>query len=85
MFKHLKIILKESGLQYYTGVKTRYEYMKRAFRQARRCYRRVRRIKDKYSKAEKTKTAEILPEPGALDKFRELYNKGTVQMMLNLF
>ena len=61
MSKHLKIISEESGLQYYTGVKKHgKEYMKRAAKAGREgASRRVRSIKDKYSKAEKKKTTEV--------------------------
>ena len=58
MSKTFKDYLKESGLQYYTGVKKHgKEYMKRAAKAGREgaSQEELGRIKDKYSKAEKNK------------------------------
>ena len=63
MSKTFKDYLKESGLQYYTGVKKHgKEYMKRAAKAGREgaSQEELGRIKDKYSKAEKNKkTTEV--------------------------
>tara|TARA_B100001057_G_scaffold466018_1_gene522728 strand:- start:6262 stop:6804 length:543 start_codon:yes stop_codon:yes gene_type:complete len=63
MSKTFKDYLKESGLQYYTGVKKHgKEYMKKAAQAGRdgASQEELGRIKDKYSKAEKNKkTTEV--------------------------
>ena len=56
--KTFKDYLKESGLQYYTGVKKHgEEYMKKAAAAGRKgaSQQEIGRLKDKYSKAEKKK------------------------------
>ena len=69
MSKTFKDYLKESGLQYYTGVKKHgKEYMKRAAKAGREgaSQEELGRIKDKYSKAEKNK------KTNEVDRIKEL-------------